>query len=456
MTYASSTADSVAPVRARVFGFLAWSAGFQLLLILSTWRLWFPDSMDLFPGSSTGPVDGSFPKVGLVGLAGSVPVGLDLSVAVIWVTSLLTQAVSAGYLSCRGPEPAPRSDRFDRALFWSLIVSVLAWVALVFVNQHRLQAWAYLAMWIQVLYLVNSASTRTSALVAAGALPRWRWLILSVYFYSAISKFDLTFLKTLGSQFLTTAWNGISGANLGLETVWPMWMTMLFPVGELIVAVGLAAGFARRWFVLVAMILHVGLLWLLGPWGMQHQAGVLLWNVFFVGQVWFLFWPVRVPENNADCRESWLARLTLYFVLLIPLAQNWGWCDSWLAWELYAPRGSRIQVFVAEPAIEALPELQGYVQRDSSAEFGPIWRELQIDHWSLDQLRAPIYPQDRFQLGVALVVVERVVEPGQVLVRWSGPADRWSGQREQLVLRSQDEMEQFGRRYFWNFRATKK
>jgi len=329
-------------------------------------------------------------------------------------------------------------------------------MGLVVFNQHRLQAWGYLAVWIQGLYLLGSTSSGSRARLKTGVLQSWRWLIISVYFYSAISKFDHTFLSTLGSQFLTTGWNSLTGARLELGTVWPLWMTLMFPVGELIVAVGLASGQARRWFVLLALLLHVGLLWLLGPWGMQHQAGVLLWNVFFIGQVYLLFWPVRAAELTPNHEESLPARLALLLVLLIPLAQPAGWCDSWLAWELYAPRGSRIQVFVAAPALEALPELESYVEPEPTAEFGPLWRELRIDQWSLDQLHAPIYPQDRFQLGVALAVADRVPEPEQVFVRWLGTANRWTGQREQKILRTKSEMEQFGRQYFWNFRAHNK
>jgi hypothetical protein len=125
-----------------------------------------------------------------------------------------------------------------------------------------------------------------------------------------------------------------------------------------------------------------------------------------------------------------------------------------MAWELYAPRGSRIQVFVADPAVETLTELQSYISQDSSPEFGPLWRELRIDRWSLSQLGAPIYPQDRFQLGVALAVLNRVSEPDQVLIRWQGPANRWNGSREQKIFYHPSDIDEFAGRYFWNYQGN--
>jgi len=220
--------------------------------------------------------------------------------------------------------------------------------------------------------------------------------------------------------------------------------------------VGLASGYLRRSFCLLAFAMHALLLLILGPLGLQHQPGVLLWNVFFIGQAYLLFWPLKSERPGTDVKPchppNRLANLTLYFVLLWPLTQPWGWCDHWPAWELYATRGSRIQVFLAAPAWEFADDLAEFAAEQPSEQFGPIWRELRLDRWSLQQLRAPIYPQDRFQLGVAEFVLEVIPQEQQVLIQWHGPADRWTGQRDQRLLRGRREAQEFGARFFWNTR----
>jgi hypothetical protein len=88
----------------------------------------------------------------------------------------------------------------------------------------------------------------------------------------------------------------------------------------------------------------------------------------------------------------------------------------------------------------------------SSEEHGDLWRELRLDQWSLRQLHAPIYPEDRFQLGVALAVAKSIPEPGLIRVQWYAPADRWTGQRHSQLLRNQRELEVFARRFLVNVR----
>lgn len=433
------------------FAFLAWSGGFQCVLIFASWSLWFPDVAKQGSDAWQG---GSFPGVPAFAAMATVTWS-NWVLAPLWLGATLVQTVVAGRLTIEvnrsDSQTSGKNEKLQLLLNGSLVLAIVTWVALVGLNQHRLQAWAYLAAWVNLLYLLGIRCGTNDADQSTAIRKRWCWMIVSVYFFSAISKFDHTFFVTLGSQFLTTLRNSGTGAHLPLETVWPWWATLMFPLGELIVAIGLASDKTRRGMVFVAMFLHGLLLWILGPLGMQHQPGVLLWNVFFIGQLWLLFWPVTTPESNRPTSESWMARLALYFVVLLPLAQPWGWCDSWPAWELYAPRGSRIQVFLADPAIEQLPELAPYVSQDTSPEFGPLWRELRLDQWSLDQRGAPIYPQDRFQLGVAIAVRERVIESEQVLIRWLGPANRWTGAREQKLLNSQTEIEAFGGRFFWNY-----
>ncbi|MBL8892762.1 MAG: hypothetical protein JNL67_22490 [Planctomycetaceae bacterium] len=440
--------------RGVVFAFLAWSGGFQVALALASWSLWFPVLQSaVSEDNSPAP----FPSVPWLALA-SGWTWLEWVLAPVWLGASLVQTITAGALAMavtrNERQKAPTIRRIEIWLIGSLVLGILTWVALVGWNQHRLQAWAYLATWIHLLFLLGLGKNRENSEAWFAIRQRWSWLIVSVYFYSAVSKFDHLFFVTLGSQFLTTLWNSSTGANLPLETVWPWWMTLAFPLGELMVAIGLANGRTRRPVVFLAMILHGLLLLILGPWGMQHHPGVLLWNLFFIGQLWLLFWPVRPPDANRVPFENWPAQFGLYLVVLLPLAQPWGWCDSWPAWELYAPRGSRIQVFLAAPAIEQLPELAPYVSQDPSPEFGPLWRELRLDQWSLDQRGVPIYPQDRFQLGVAIAVRQRVVDSEQVLIRWLGPANRWTGARDQELLTSSQDIEDFGRRFFWNVQPT--
>jgi len=113
--------------------------------------------------------------------------------------------------------------------------------------------------------------------------------VIGFYFHSAVTKFDYSFLHTLGQQFLDAL-----AALLG--TPLDDWsdrarftLAAAFPAGELAIAVGLCFAATRRVALAAALLLHGTLLLILGPWGLGHKPGVLIWNVFFIVQDVLLF-----------------------------------------------------------------------------------------------------------------------------------------------------------------------
>ena len=74
------------------------------------------------------------------------------------------------------------------------------------------------------------------------------------------------------------------------------------------------------------------------------------------------------------------------------------------------------------------------------------WR---IDAWSLDALGVPIYPQDRFQLGVAEAAIASQHLGGDFRIVMQSTADRRTGERdEQTISSSRTDAAQS--KFFWN------
>ena len=201
-------------------------------------------------------------------------------------------------------------------------------------------------------------------------------------------------------------------------------------------------------------MMHSLLIAALGPWGAGHKAGVLLWNVSFIIQNIVLFGmagandkaTVAVPiAAGSETQRSWIGsvlrgavRATVAIAILFPLTQPFGLCDTWPAWAVYATGPERVRVFVAEIDREHLSAgVRPYLEP-------PRFRDgrclVRIDRWSLDATQAPIYPQNRFKLGVALdlAVRGRLKEP--ILVEVDGSANRWTGTCESRELIGADEI----------------
>src|SRR5690606_21635833 len=68
--------------------------------------------------------------------------------------------------------------------------------------------------------------------------------------------------------------------------------------------VGLLFKPLRRTALILAAVMHATLLACLGPWGMDHQPAVLLWNVGFLGQAVLLWvWSTRTAHGAIAVAE---------------------------------------------------------------------------------------------------------------------------------------------------------
>ncbi|MCH7988042.1 MAG: hypothetical protein IID46_02705, partial [Planctomycetes bacterium] len=224
---------------------------FGLLLLSATWKLWTPQTL--------------FPQVSFFRWAGWLPVWCEWLGFGVMIVSLLV------VLCKRSPGNGWR---------YGLMTFAFAAVGMIVIDQHRFQPWMYQFV---VLSLVLASVPARHALVLA------RLIVISLYFHSAVSKFDFSFLEINGQELLS----GLLGVvNRSAETFSPSMRRAaagLFPVGELLVAVTLCNSRLRLFGLFLSLMMHVLLFAALGPWGLNHRPGVLLWNLFFIGQNVLLF-----------------------------------------------------------------------------------------------------------------------------------------------------------------------
>jgi hypothetical protein len=174
---------------------------------------------------------------------------------------------------------------------------------------------------------------------------------------------------------------------------------------------------------------------------------VLLWNGYFLVQNLLLFADSPVDDRfQLPSVGGRMAGGVVWAALLLPLLEPLGWFDAWPAWSVYAPSSQRVVVLVHRRALERLGALARFAETDAEDS----WVRLRIDRWSLEALGVPLYPQSRFQLGVA----EAVGRAGQ-LDTWIravefGRAGRLTGQRQQRNFSGLSEIRAASNRFWLN------
>ncbi len=401
-----------------------------LILMGVTWRLWFE------------PL--SFPRVPLVSWGRRVPVWCDLAGAGVMTASLLALL----FLSHRRPVADMMSWLFCGAF-----------AAVMLLDQHRLQPWAF-EFFIMLLVM--------AILPTARAVPCLRLVVASIYLHSGLSKLDASFLTTHGETFVA-----VLTESLGWDFAeWPASARRLcvaaLPLGEIAVAAGFCFRRTQKPAVWASFLMHASLLWILGPFGLGHQPGVLIWNVYFIVQNVLLFRPfakvsdVQSQESSEIAGAGWRAWCGYGFVaavVMLPFLEPFSLYDHWPAWAVYASRPERTRVYIAGNRVPNLsPELQRFVgekqsDKDAMARWlagKSAWREVRIDRWSLEALGAPIYPQDRYQVGVALAIAEKCQLGQDIRVEIDSPANRWTGQRSTEVYQGTGAIRELARQYRLN------
>lgn len=397
---------------------------FALVLLSLTWKLWTPQTL--------------FPQVPLFSWVSELPAAVDwLSFVTMGLTLISLFALSAASLFKKQSEDesAPRFQMLCGCLF------LLAFLLEVVFDQHRLQPWAYqFALGLLVLTVLKPPR----------AIPLFRLFVLSIYFYSALSKCDASFVQTLGRQIAEGLFSavGISTAYWSKQTL--SWIAASFPVGEFLIACGLFFRRTRQVALWAAVGMHLTLMLAIGPLGLNHYRGVLIWNAYFIFQDLILFHsrfqnrePVEPVDRQTEKRLSQPAytgleravQILIWFVLLAPLLEPTGYFDHWPSWGLYASHHDRVVLLIDEETKWDLPpDLQPFI--DSPRPLSH-WCRVRVERWSLADLGAPLYPQARFQLGVA-IAVGKAVEQDQpqnesqprIRLLYESAADRWTGKRK--------------------------
>ncbi len=323
-----------------------------------------------------------------------------------------------------------------------LTIATMAW--LILGDQLRFQPWVYQFLVMGFLLL---------ALPPRRALAFSRAYLISLYFYSGLSKFDVAFATGMGPEFLRTLdrvlrLKSMLSASHMIELVYVM------PLAEMAIAFLLISRRTRLLGYLGLLAIHGTLLLILGPWGLGHSTIVLVWNVALVVEEALLFWPVRQPARGPDpwSRREWLVAVPLGMVLALPLGESSGRFDSWPSHALYASHCERSRLSVRGPAYDALP---APLRRFTLLKGGrpPTSTEFTPNDWTLLVRGVPAYPQIRYANGLAEWLASRGAGPGRwpiVSVVHSKRADRYTNRRERVTYDGPKEIRDAGDRFWFN------
>jgi hypothetical protein len=334
------------------------------------------------------------------------------------------------------------SDRFGRI---GLGVTVITMTWLILGDQLRLQPWVY-----QFLVM----GTLLAVLPSRSALVFCRAYLVSVYIYSGLSKLDQSFVDELGPLFLRTFARLVPIDASGLFKPGREATVLVMPLAEIVVAALLVPRRTRAIGYLGALIVHLSLLLVLGPWGLGHSTIVLAWNVALGVEEFFVFWPGGPGRRESlgwSFREKIVA-LPFAMVMVMSLTERLGLFDSWPSHALYASHCERSSITMdAFGNFDSLPTALRVASTVSIPQGGWV---LNPTDWTRSVRGVPVCPQNRYANGLAEWIAARKGNHGyprpEVRVVHSSRADLLTGRRGEIRLEDLDDIRDEGDRFWFN------
>ncbi|MGC1274072.1 MAG: hypothetical protein WBC44_10225, partial [Planctomycetaceae bacterium] len=148
-----------------------------------------------------------------------------------------------------------------------------------------------------------------------------------------------------------------------------------------------------------------------------------------------------------------LASWVVYAAVTLPVLEPFGLFDHWPGWAVYAPAAERVrlQSWLRRPNEQLPQEVRiGRFARMKLSNGRP-----RLDLWSLNQLSVPMYPDERFHVGVSLAVAERIGADARWTLDVKSRADRFTGERDTIFLGGLAESRAYADSFWLNTRPRK-
>jgi hypothetical protein len=259
------------------------------------------------------------------------------------------------------------------------IFAMFAFV-LVLQDQSRLQPWfyQYVLMLLAIGFAGDDASGRNTC----------RFIVLAVYVWSGLSKFNPAF------------------ANGTFTRAWPHYVAYTVPLLEYSVGIALLSNGFRKAALIAAAGMHAYILWTIGPFGENYNTVVWPWNVAMIAFLLILFRDTAAPRDIIWNKDFVYHKIVIVLVGIAPALSFVNLWDSYPSFALYSSNSNSAEIFVSDAAFAELPEaIQDYVY-DAS----PDVNRLSITDWSFGELNVPPYPERRIFLNVEKEICD-IVSP---------------------------------------------
>lgn len=271
------------------------------------------------------------------------------------------------------------------------LVSATILLGIIFIlDQSRLQPWIYQYGWMLIILCVTSFNTETQENRTLGL---FQFILITTYIWSGFQKLNVSFIES-GFPWM------ISPIIERLPEVLqvPIYsIGVCAPIIEIAIGIGLLFKKTRTIAVISAVMMHLFILFFLGPLGHNTNSVVWPWNIAMIVFVVTLFWRTdKSFKDSIRIPDTLLQKLVLIFFGILPAFSFINLWDSYLSMSLYSANIERAIISVPTQQLSSAPYTISRYANPGTDNMSII----SFDDWSLGEMNVPAYPETRVFKGV--------------------------------------------------------
>ena len=296
---------------------------------------------------------------------------------------------------------SPRPQKF-------IVAFLVVLVAFCLLDQTRLQPWVFLyAALLGTLALFSWDSDDYAG--RKRALNIARLIMAGTYLLSGLQKINVNFVQNEFPWIVSPITDVVPAAAPALH-----WLGMAAPFIEIAFAVGLLTRRFRRVSLIAAVAMHVFILTMFGPVGLDWNDVVWPWTaamalldiLLFTGKQDFswrdIVWSGRNPYHAGI--------LVLFIGLpLLSFANLW---DSWLSAALYSGNLDEGEIYLNDSGRDSVPD--GI--REHVVHTLDNTNVINIQRWAIQDLNVTPYPEARIYRKIAKDICRRLRNPADLVL----------------------------------------
>ena len=251
-------------------------------------------------------------------------------------------------------------------------------------DQNRWQPWEYQCIFIVFVFLVNRNRQ-------ASIIPLFTFILASTYFYSGCNKLNEGFLENVWVQMFLRSFLKIP-ATVARQP-WLYYCGCLLALFELLGGLGLLFLKTQKTAAKALILMHLFVLVLLGPFGLNYNAVIWPWNVAMIGYLYIIF--LYKNERTVIFKPPFGGWNKLVFVCwgILPLLGLFGYWDGFLSSSIYSGKSPRMVICIRDTS--KCPELKPFYNASQIQLCGDGSTGINLQTWGLAETNMILNPELR-------------------------------------------------------------